>query len=86
MWSSLLKNVRMYFRLFTHRDTPWYVKAILLTALLYLVVPTDFIPDWLLGFGIVDDLAIVSLLVGAALKLLGKDVDKTGKTGADERS
>ncbi len=86
MWSSLLKNVRMYLKLFTHRDTPWYVKAILLTALLYLVVPTDFIPDWLLGFGIVDDLAIVSLLVGAALKLLGKDVDKTGKTGADERS
>ena len=76
MWSSLLKNGRMYCKLFTHRDTPWYVKAILLLALFYLVLPTDLIPDWLFGLGIVDDLAVVSMLVGAALKLLNKHLKK----------
>lgn len=76
MLTSLLKNGRMYVKLFTHRDTPWYVKAILLTALLYLVLPTDLIPDWIFGFGILDDLAVVSLLVGTAVKLIDKQVDK----------
>lgn len=76
MWSSLLKNGRMYFKLFTHRDTPWYVKALLLLALFYLVLPTDLIPDWLLGLGIVDDLAVVSMLVGIALKLINKQLKK----------
>ena len=76
MWSSLLKNGRMYFKLFTHRDTPWYVKAVVLLALFYLVLPTDLIPDWILGLGIVDDLAVVSMLVGAALKLLNKHLEK----------
>ncbi len=76
MLASLLKNGRMYLKLFTHRDTPWYAKAILLVALFYLFLPTDLIPDWLLGFGIVDDLAVVSLLVGAALKLINKHLEK----------
>ena len=76
MLASLLKNARMYVKLFTQRDTPWYVKGILLTALLYLFLPTDLIPDWILGLGILDDLAVVSLLVGTAVKLINKQVDK----------
>ncbi len=76
MWSSLLKNGRMYFKLFTHRDTPWHVRVLLLLALFYLVLPTDLIPDWLLGLGIVDDLAVVSLLVGIAVKLINKHLKK----------
>ena len=76
MLTSLLKNGQMYLKLFTHRDTPWYVKAILVVALVYLVLPADLIPDWLFGLGIIDDLAVVSLLVGAALKLINKHFDK----------
>ncbi len=76
MLASLLKNSRMYLKLFMHRDTPWYVKAILLAALFYLVLPADLIPDWLFGLGILDDLAVVSLLVGAALKLINNHLDK----------
>jgi uncharacterized membrane protein YkvA (DUF1232 family) len=76
MLASLLKNGRMYLKLFTHRDTPWYVKAILLAAMFYLFLPTDLIPDWIFGLGIVDDLAVVSLLVGTALKLINKHMEK----------
>ena len=69
-----LKTGRLYLRLFTHKDTPWYVKALLLGALLYAVFPADIIPDWLLGLGILDDLTVVSVLVGIALKLLDKSI------------
>jgi len=72
----------MYVKLFMHRDTPWSIKAIILAALLYLISPYDLLPDWILGFGIIDDFVLVSLLVGLAIKLLNKDAsDKQERKG-----
>ena len=62
-----------YLRLLLRKDTPWKVRCILLAALIYLVLPYDLLPDWFLGFGIVDDLAVVSLLVWLAIRLLNKE-------------
>ena len=41
-----------------------------------LLFPADLIPDWLLGIGIIDDFAVVSLLVGLAVRLLNKEIGK----------
>lgn len=73
---SLVDNGRMYLRLLLRRETPWHIKAILVGALVYLVVPFDLIPDWLLGVGILDDFAVVSALVGLAVRMLNKEIDK----------
>ena len=40
--------------------TPTRVKAILLGALAYFVLPTDMIPDILAGLGFVDDAAVLA--------------------------
>ncbi len=42
----------------TDRDTPLQVKAILMGALAYFVVPTDMIPDFIAGLGFADDAAV----------------------------
>lgn len=70
--TSLWTTVASYARLLTHADTPWTVKGILLLAILYLLSPFDFVPDWILGLGLLDDLAIVSLLVGLAIRLASR--------------
>ena len=75
----LFSTAAGYLRLLLRRDTPWKVKLILATALIYLVLPYDLLPDWFLGLGIIDDLAVVSLLVWLAVRLLGKDTDGTEK-------
>jgi uncharacterized membrane protein YkvA (DUF1232 family) len=59
-----------YLKLLFRRDTPWQVKLMLGAALVYLISPYDFLPDWLLGLGIVDDFAVVSLLVWLASRFL----------------
>jgi len=41
------------------RDTPFRVRAILVGALAYFVLPLDIIPDVLLGLGFTDDLAVL---------------------------
>jgi uncharacterized membrane protein YkvA (DUF1232 family) len=47
------------------RTTPPKVKAILLAALAYFVMPFDLIPDVLAGIGFVDDAAVLALALGA---------------------
>lgn len=66
-------------------NTPNHVRAMLLGALAYFILPIDFIPDFLLGFGLTDDAAILALVVAkvaehirpehrlAAAKALEKD-------------
>ncbi len=65
-------TVASYARLLFRPDTPWTVKGILVVAILYLLSPFDLVPDWIVGLGLLDDLAIVSLLVGLAIRLVSQ--------------
>lgn len=69
LWSRIQSWARLLFR----RDTPWKVKAILGFAIIYLLSPFDLVPDWIIGFGLLDDLTVVSFLVAWALKIAEKN-------------
>jgi uncharacterized membrane protein YkvA (DUF1232 family) len=45
--------------------TPMRVRGVLLAALAYFVLPTDFIPDFILGFGFTDDVAVLTAAITA---------------------
>lgn len=47
------------------KNTPLRTKAILLAALGYFVLPTDTIPDFILGFGFTDDMAVLTAALAA---------------------
>ena len=83
-WERIVATIRLFF----HRETPWYVKALLAAAGIYLISPFDFIPDWVAALGLVDDAAVVPLLVGLAYRLMQADrqkrslnTDTGGQTG-----
>jgi len=44
--------------------TPARVRAVLLAALAYFVLPADLIPDWLVGLGFTDDASVLTLAMG----------------------
>ncbi|MEZ5812336.1 MAG: YkvA family protein [Rhizobiaceae bacterium] len=46
-------------------DTPMKVRGVLLAALAYFVLPLDSIPDFLLGFGFTDDVAVLTAALAA---------------------
>ena len=70
LWNRIESWARLLFR----RDTPLKVKAILAFAILYLISPFDLVPDWIIGFGLLDDLTVVSLLVAWAIKIAEKQI------------
>jgi len=43
----------------TDRETPLHVKAVLLGALAYFILPADMVPDVLAGLGFTDDAAVL---------------------------
>ncbi|TGQ20251.1 MAG: DUF1232 domain-containing protein [Mesorhizobium sp.] len=47
------------------KDTPLRTKGTLLAALGYFVLPVDFIPDFVLGLGFTDDLAVLTAAITA---------------------
>lgn len=48
----------------TDSATPLRARAILYAALAYFILPFDVIPDFLLGFGFTDDMAVLVTAVG----------------------
>jgi uncharacterized membrane protein YkvA (DUF1232 family) len=47
------------------RNTPLKVKGILLAALAYFILPFDIIPDFILGLGFTDDMAVLYAAISA---------------------
>ncbi|HEX7776572.1 MAG TPA: YkvA family protein [Parvibaculum sp.] len=45
-------------------ETPLRVKATLLAALAYFVLPVDLIPDWIAGIGFTDDATVLMAAIG----------------------
>lgn len=45
--------------------TPFRTKATIAAALAYFVLPADMIPDFIVGFGFTDDLAVLTAAIAA---------------------
>lgn len=54
--------------------TPVYAKLLALAAIIYLVSPIDFIPDFIPVAGYLDDLVIVPVLLHVAFSMLPGEV------------
>lgn len=63
---KLLEHAILLYLIMSERETPLYVKLLIIAALGYLICPFDVIPDYL-PFGYSDDLAVMAALL-ASLK------------------
>jgi len=66
MGGKLLYNVYVLYYVLKSRDVPVKVKAEILGALGYVLVPLDLIPDFIPVAGFTDDLAAVAFAVHSA--------------------
>lgn len=62
VWRHAPTTIALLFK----RGTSWKVRGLILSAILYLVLPYDIIPEWLLGVGFIDDAFIVTGLLALA--------------------
>ncbi len=60
--------------------TPVTARAVLVGAIVYFVLPADFVPDFLAGLGFTDDAAVMA----AALKTIGSYLKPKHYTQAEQ--
>lgn len=72
-------------RAFRNPATPLWVKAAMIGVVLYLVSPIDLIPDFLLLFGIVDDLVLVPLMLSWIARYVPEE-DEPRPEGAEGKT
>ena len=68
-WFLILPLARVVWRLLWDRRVPLAVKGLPLAAVIYLVLPLDFVPDILPGLGQLDDLIVAIVLLLAFIVL-----------------
>jgi len=73
VWDSLMACFRLLRAYATgkYRDIPWQSLILIIASVIYFVMPIDLIPDFILGFGYIDDAA----LLGWTLKSVKSDID-----------
>lgn len=64
-WAGLIRHFRLAWRLLWDPRVPAWTKFVPFAAFLYIISPIDFLPDWFLGLGQLDDLGV--LLAGVRL-------------------
>ena len=74
-FSRLIKKELDVYRIILEDErTPWFARILLGTAVGYLLLPFDLIPDVIPFLGQLDDLVLVPSLVWLALKLIPPEV------------
>jgi uncharacterized membrane protein YkvA (DUF1232 family) len=64
-FTEVWEQIRLVYKLLLDPEVPIYLKALPFAAIIYLILPVDFLPDVIPGLGQLDDLGV--LLVGAKM-------------------
>ncbi len=69
-WSfGLIEDLRLAWRLLQDQRVPGVIKLVPVVAIVYVLSPIDFVPDFFLGLGQIDDVAILLLALKAFISL-----------------
>ena len=69
---KLMVNMLKDYKVGIYKDVLWFTIASVVFALLYVLNPLDIIPDFIPGFGYVDDASVLAL----ALRFIESDLHK----------
>jgi uncharacterized membrane protein YkvA (DUF1232 family) len=71
----LIRSVRLVWQLLLDSRVPLLTKLIIPALMgLYILSPIDLVPDWLLGLGQLDDLAVLVVAVKLFIELSPQDI------------
>jgi uncharacterized membrane protein YkvA (DUF1232 family) len=74
-WANRIKQqVLLLWTAYKHPECPIYVKALIGLIVLYALSPIDLIPDFIPVLGYLDEMILLPILIGLALKLIPEHV------------
>ena len=74
LWTVLRGDARQLWTALRHPAAPGWLKWGAALIVLYVVSPIDLLPDFIPGFGVVDDIVLVPLAIRWLLKRLPPEI------------
>ena len=59
MFKAIIDQVWLTWKLLFDKRVPYWMKAVALAPVIYVISPIDLIPDFILGLGQLDDLGLI---------------------------
>ena len=79
-WAKRIKQqVLLLWTAYQHPECPAYVKVLIGLIVLYALSPIDLIPDFIPVLGYLDEMILLPILIGLALKLIPEHVIELAK-------
>lgn len=72
----MFSNIRYFFKYFKDKEVPFYKKGLIVGSLLYFILPTDIVSDFIIGIGWIDDAAVAAFIWNAFKSEIGDYVAK----------
>jgi uncharacterized membrane protein YkvA (DUF1232 family) len=60
-----MKNIKYFFDYIKDKEVSMVKKGLILVSLLYFILPTDIVPDFIIGLGWLDDAAVAAFIWNA---------------------
>jgi uncharacterized membrane protein YkvA (DUF1232 family) len=70
-----LKNIKYFFDYIKDKQVPFFKKGLIFASLLYFILPTDIVPDFILGLGWLDDAAVAAFIWNAVRSEIGDYIE-----------
>jgi len=68
--AGLLQDIYILYRGLGDPEVPWYVKALVVLTVAYIISPIDLIPDFIPVLGLLDEAIVIPLAVRLAVRLM----------------
>jgi len=78
---KLKSHVHALYRGMHDPRVPWYVKALTLLVIAYVVSPIDIIPDFIPVIGLLDEVILVPLALSLIVRLMPQEVMQDYQSG-----
>ena len=63
LWQTVKHDAVLLYRAFRHPQVSINVKLAMIGVIIYIIAPIDILPDWILGFWLIDDLGVIILVI-----------------------
>lgn len=77
--SELIYKTLLLYYVLIEDSVPFQIKSLIIGALGYLILPTDLIPDFIVGLGYTDDLAAISFVVSQIEEYRTEAIERKAK-------
>lgn len=74
-----MKSIKYFFEYIKDKEVPFLKKGLILVSLLYFILPTDIVPDFIIGLGWLDDAAVAAFIWNAVRSEVGNYIKSRKK-------